>query len=155
MAEAAKSDPSRSADVVMVACKLPHGLRLELLEAGETLQPKPGGQVYILKGANSLREDKRAALGRFDYAVTPIPRDFWDAWLKRNKDLEFVVKGFVFAETSTSRAQDKGKEHEKERTGLEALATEKDPRLLQIGRLGGPNVETDPDSLARAIAAPA
>ena len=153
MAEKVKADESKSSDVVMVACKLPTGLVLEIVQKSETLQPLPAGQRYVLKGANSLRDDKRVSQASHPYAVTPVPRDFWEAWLKQNADLEFVRKGFVFAESSAERAAAKGLEMVGERTGLEALATEKDPRVIQIGRMGGANVETDPEALGRAMAA--
>ena len=163
MAEPQKSDPSKSADVVMVGCKLPHGIILELLEPSsgtnsdgkvvQLLQPPPAGQRITLKGANSLREDKRAAQGQFPYAVTPVPRTFWEEWFRRNKTLEFVVKGFVFAERSEADAKAKGREGASLLTGLEALATKDDPRVKQIGRIGGANVETDEDALTRAMAA--
>lgn len=154
---AAKSDTdlSKSKDVVMVACKVPAGIWLELISPSPNpLQPAPTGPRIFVKGGASMREDRRAAQGEYPYAVTPVPRAMWEEWLKRNAELEFVRKGFIFAAPSLEHARAQGKEQQGERTGLEALATEKDPRVKQIGRMGGSEVEGDQESLARAQAAP-
>ncbi len=148
-------DPTKSADVVMVGCKLSNGFWMEIITPGELRQPMPTGRRIEIKGANSLRPDKRASMGQHPYALTPVPRDFWEAWLKANHDLEFVKRGFVFAETSTARAQDVATERVAERTGMEALAPEKDPRVKQIGKLGGADVEGDAESFQRATQNPA
>lgn len=150
-----KADATKSGPMVQVACKLPAGLWLELIASSPLLQPAPTGRRYYIKGANRLREDKRAAQGEYDYAITAVPKDFWDEWYKRNESLEFVQKGFVFAAPSLDHARGQGKEQAGELTGLEALAPEKDPRVLKIGKLGGgTDVDGDPESLARAQSAP-
>jgi hypothetical protein len=161
-------DLSKSADVVMVGCKLPHGLILEVPEPGSMEQidpssgkvlriqgrkPAPVGQRYILKGANSMRT-RSGAQGQFPYAITPVPRAFWERWLARYKDADFVTKGFVFAEDSMKDAQASAKEKLPEMTGMEAMAQDKDPRIKARAR--APNaeeVETDQEALQRALSA--
>lgn len=141
-------DPSKSSDVVMIGCKLPHGYTLEIIKVGNLLQPSPKGKRYVLKGANSLRTDRRAAQGEFPYAVTPVPRDFWEAWLKHNENhtLEPVVKGFIFAARDADRARAEGKERQGEKTGLEAIDLEGDARTKSIGRVNGNPVTADEEA---------
>jgi hypothetical protein len=168
-ARAEAPDLSKSADMVMVGCKLPHGLIMEVPEPGtmESVDPNTGkvlkiqgrkpapiGERFILKGANSMRT-RSGAQGQFPYAITPIPRAFWERWIARHKDSEFVKKGFVFAEDSMRDAQASAKEKLPETTGMEAMAQDKDPRIK--GRTRVPDaqeVETDPDALQRALSAP-
>lgn len=162
-ADSAGKTATRSTVTVYIGCKLSQGLVMELAEPGFVLdkdgkpvitrQPAPVGERVILKGSNSLRTDRRAAQGTHLYAITPVPRDFWNAWYAKYKDAEFVRKGFVFLasdaaqpDTALRDAQAAAKERIGERTGMEAIALKDDPR---IKALSGPTmpVEVDPASL--------
>lgn len=142
---------------VQIGCKLPHGLVLELITPGTLLQPGPRDMArrVTLKGANSLREDKRVSQGEFPVAFTEVEEELWDEWYSRNKDMEFIRKGFVFKADATEGRGAKAslaaqsKERTKERTGLEALATKDDPRL-KIAR----GVTTDEEHLRAVQQAP-
>ena len=141
---------------VTIGCKLPHGLILELISVGNLLQPGAVDHQHrcVLKGANSLREDKRAAQGQFPVAYTEVDEELWDEWYKRNKDLEPVRKGFVFkaenveGRTAAQSLKAQAKDRLGERTGLEALAVEKDPRM-KVAK----GVTTDAEHLAAVTAA--
>lgn len=168
--DAASTDPGKSSseDMVMVGCKLPHGLIMEIPEPGtmegidavsgkvirvQGRKPAPVGKRYILKGANSMRRNDKAQ-GQFQYGITPIPRAFWERWLARYKDADFVTKGFVFAEDTMRDAQASAKEKLGELTGMEAMQQEKDPRIKSRTRVpDAQEVETDQDALQRALAA--
>jgi hypothetical protein len=68
-------------DAVTIACKLPNGLVLRLSAAGRRTGPR-----YVVKGSEG------------GYALTEgIPKDFWERWLRQNKDAPCVVKKLVFA----------------------------------------------------------
>lgn len=166
LVDAATTNPSE--EMVYVGCKLPHGLVLEIPEPGmmegihpETgkiikvagRKPAPVGKRYVLKGANSMRRSDRAQ-GQYPYAITPIPKAFWERWLARYKDADFVTKGFVFAEDTARDAQASAKEKLPEMTGMEAMQQEKDPRVKARTRVpNAEEVETDQDALQRALAA--
>lgn len=161
-------DVTKSADMVQVGCKLPHGLIMEVPEPGtmegidpvsgrvikvQGRKPSPVGERYILKGANSMRRSDKAQ-GQFPYAITAIPKEFWERWLARYKDAPFVKNGFVFMEPSLKDAQASAKEKLKEATGMEAMAQEKDPRIKNRTRVpDAQEVETDQDALQRAMSA--
>lgn len=141
---------------VTIGCKLPHGLTLELIGEGKGFQPAPrSGKRCVLKGANSLREDKRAAQGDFPVAYTEVDEELWDEWYRRNKEMEFITKGFVFkAETAAGRGAakslaDQSKDRLGVKTGMEALAQKDDPRL-KIAR----GVSTDEEHLRAVTQAP-
>ena len=142
---------------VQIGCKLPHGLVLEIITPGQLLQPGPRNleKRVTLKGANSLREDKRASQGEYPVAFTEVEEDLWNEWYEHNKNLEFVRKGFVFkAEAAEGRSAKaslaaQSKERTKERTGLEPLQQKDDPRL-KIAR----GVSTDEEHLKAVTQAP-
>lgn len=159
---------------VLIGCKLPNGLIMEVVEPGmitnvegravQGLHPKPhSGQRVILKGANSLRTNPNAAQGVFPYAVTEVDKDLWDAWLARHKNEPMVKNGFVFVAKSEKDAQAMGKERANERTGLEALNLDVDgkgksvdPRLAALGRGMAHSAPTaDQESMAQARGAAA
>lgn len=142
---------------VLIGCKLPHGLIMEIPDVGDLLRPKPVGKRVILKGANSLRTNPNAAQGNFPYAVTLVDKDFWDAWLERHKDRPFITNRLVFVAKNEADAKAMGKELLGERTGMESLSLEVDgkgksldPRLAALGRGAAHSAATaDPESLAR------
>jgi hypothetical protein len=165
-ANSASAAAARSTDTVLVGCKLPNGLIMEIVEPnmlvgadGKPLpgalvpQPLPIGKRYFLKGANSVRENPRAQQGVHPYAMTRVPRAFWDAWLERHKDRDFVKNGLVFVAEDDASARDMAKEFINQRTGLEGLnqQVDKDPRMPKASN---PNaqVETDPASVAQKAA---
>lgn len=153
---------ARSTTTVRIGCKLPLGLIMELADPGvlvdkdgrvvQGLRPNPRGQRVILKGANSLRTDRRAAQGIYPFAVTIVDKVFWEAWYARHKDEEYVRKGFVFLaadDASEARANENAAAAVKDKgnlpTGMEPLALEKDPRMKPT-RNPVTTVEVDPAS---------
>ena len=145
---------------VVIGCKLPHGLILELINKPpkdpkeQVLQPAPTGRRVTLKGANSMRIDLRAAQGVHPYATTRIDKAFWDAWLAENKNLTFVTNGLVFEAKDDASAKSIAKERKDERTGLEALNqdTKSDPRMPKRGGPAFSAPESDLESLNRSAA---
>jgi hypothetical protein len=145
---------------VMIGCKLPAGLILEIIKPGELRKPLPVGKRVILKGANSLRENKRASLLSYDYAITPVDKEFWDAWFALNKDLEFVKRNLVFVAPNMKDAEAMRAERREDatlHTGLEPLDMGKkedgkarDPRLPGPGPMHG-EAEADAETLASRI----
>lgn len=127
-AAAGQPDKANGTEMVTVGCKLPNGLVCEM--------GKLGDETYTtvrLNGANSAR-----VVG--GYGITPgVSASFWNAWMKKNKGLEFVRKGLVFAHTDEASAADHAKDRAEVRSGLEAL----DPMKKVTGPDGKVLVETD------------
>lgn len=117
---------------VQVACKLPHGLIMEIVEPGHMINPGPVGQRVTLKGANSLRVvtgNRGVSQGDHPYAITSVDKEFWDAWFKRNQDLPFVKNKLVFALDKEDAVKSEIRNLKDVKTGLEALDQKNDPRL--------------------------
>ena len=150
------ADAARSTDTVLVGCKLPHGFIMEVVQPGAfpcdkdgrpqlSLAPVAAGTRVIIKGSNSERKDSRKAQGLHMFATTRVPRSLWDAWYARHQNEAYVRNGLVFVAEDKDEAEGLAKDQIGQRTGLEALAAEKDPRMPKSQN---PNtqVEVDPDS---------
>ena len=92
------------ADKVIIGCKIPNGL---ILQVGE--------QCVNIKGANSSRLV-------FGYGVTSdVSLDFWEAWLAENKDRDLVKNGLIFANNDVKSTKDNLKDGQNNPSGLEPL----------------------------------
>ena len=100
---------------VTIGCKLPAGHILEL-NIG-----KPNVQRVVLKGAN----DARIVGG---YGFTQVESDFWEAWHKINKDLDFVKNGMVFVEKTENDAAAHAVEMTSEVSGFEGVDPKQAPK---------------------------
>lgn len=105
-------------DDVLIACKLPYGLHLDL-----------GKQRVTLNGSG-----KSEKVGRFfsisseAYGLTKVPRDFWESWFKANSNLDAVKKGYIFASESRKDLKAEAKEKSDLKTGLERIDPNKLPK---------------------------
>jgi hypothetical protein len=129
---AGQPEKANGTTMVVVGCKLPNGLIMEL--------GKPGDDAYTqvrLRGMN----DSNIVGG---YGLTEVSKEFWDAWFRKNKNLTFVKKGFVFSHADMASARDVAKERALELTGLEPLNPHKDDRIKGAkDDSGKPLVEVD------------
>jgi hypothetical protein len=107
-------------ETVVVACKIPGGIRLRL--------PALTHEEHMVKGPNVPwgREPIDAGTG---YALTGnIPKEFWDKWWELNKDADYAHKRFIFAHSKGESARSETKELSKHRSGFEPIDQE-DPKL--------------------------
>ena len=122
---------------VVVACKLPHGLMLEVVDQSvfKDIDPKvgvvarpPGQRIHIAGSARPvgvpLPEDAAQVVG--GYALTPgVSATFWDAWLEQNKDAPFVRNKLIFAHEKAGSAVSEAKENREVRSGFEGMNPDK------------------------------
>src|SRR5579885_1599560 len=109
-----------------------------------------GGSAWLLGlldghcGANSLRTERRAQQGVHPFAITPVDKDFWEAWYAQHKDRDFVKNGLVFVAKDEKDAQAMARERLPERTGLEGLNTDlkNEPRMPKSSN---PNTTVEAD----------
>lgn len=117
-----------SGPTVIVGCKLPHGLVLEL-----GYDPITGirGENYKsvkINGANQFKKPGDPHTSEGLGLTTGVDKAFWDEWLKRNGTLKYVAEGLVFAQPEIKSAEAAKRERETLKTGVEPLA-QTDPRL--------------------------
>lgn len=130
----------RSQNTVMVGCKLPNGLNLEIFEEGKTDDDKKifrrTGQRFLVLGSNSSN-----VVG--GYGLTRVDADFWDAWKAQHANFPALKAGLIFAEDKQDRAADHALDHQAAKTGLEPI----DPNKLPKG------IEAVPEKEVKARAA--
>ena len=158
--------PSNGTDHVIVGCKLPWGLWMEIINVPPNpgpglppnMNPLPAGQRIKLNGANSVQQ--RGIISRvqplvLEYGKTIVPREFWERWLAWNKDASYIKNGAVFV-IENARDQKsfnaRAAEGLPEKTGFEGLSPDgNDERLRKIQVPGHPEtkIETDGQQVAR------
>lgn len=118
-AEAAQKNLTRrkaSGDVVYVGCKLPNGLLLQV-----------GNEAVELAGANASE-----IVG--GYGVTPVSRDFWDAWAAEHRSYEPLKNDLIFVQDKELDARAQAKE-QKEVKGIEGVNPDKPaPGAVKAGK---------------------
>lgn len=154
--------PTAAGDKVIIACKIPNGLRLRIFKMVDDREPSPTGYRDI-KRAEPVGDDVlikgtayKLVPGNFPkhriifgYALTEgVDRHFWETWLEQNKDSMMVKNKAIFACTSLDDAEAEAKENEKRFLGLEPMRTDgTDPRrprrLPGVGEVTGFNAEEE------------
>jgi hypothetical protein len=96
---------------VTVACRLPHGLHLELKD-----------QKRVTIRGFSIPYGLPAMSISNGFALTPgVDADFFERWMTVNKDLDLVQRRLIFAHVKSSDAAAQAKEMADEKSGLEPL----------------------------------
>lgn len=107
-------------ETVIVCCKLPNGLHLDL----------PGKPRVTILGNSVPYGEVPGHPIQTGYAMTmDVPAAFWEEWLRTHGTMEIVERGLIFAHTDNKSAVAHSKEMEKELTGLER----KDPSVPGTG----------------------
>lgn len=122
------------AETVTIACKAPHGLILRLHDMVDFDEPVASGGYRTVKRAQ-VREERmiiKGYLEKYNTALPPaargssyaytenVPKDFWEAWVKQNKDHAMLQNNLLFA---VPKAGDTGKARElaDTKSGLEPI----------------------------------
>jgi hypothetical protein len=123
-----------SGDTIVVACKLPHGLRMRLFEMVDSQEAVAGGGFRMTKRAQPasdiveirgyLHDVKRSPVAMpsigSSYALTDgINKDFFTKWLEQNADLDAVRNNLVFAHERDTAGQ--AREFKDTRSGVEPI----------------------------------
>ena len=107
------------AKIVVVGCKLPHGLILE--------HPMDVSKKVELAGLN------KAIIIGAEYASTEVDADFWDQWSAVNKEFPAVKSGAIFVAKNAAEIVAVAAERVKEETGFEPMRTDgKDKRAKGV-----------------------
>lgn len=143
---AASNSPAVTAtgtETVMIGCKLPTGMFMELIEPGTKITPRPGGRRVMLKGANTVALNG-VNPGQHAFGLTEVDAAFAREWFKRHADWPMVKDGHVFIQKDLVHAQGAALDNLASKTKLEPLNPERDERTLSKIQ-----VEADPDHLKK------
>jgi len=132
---------------VTVACKLPHGLVLQLQTMVEREEPVMGGGIRKVKQA--VRTGEKILIAGFARPVNPegehefaplvggfglthdVPADFFDQWLAQNAELDAVKRGFIFAAERSAEVKAQARDHRDHLSGLEPISPSRLPNEFQ------------------------
>jgi hypothetical protein len=167
----ADTTTNKAPKIVRVACKLPHGLFLELRDPPPPIDfTKPFAPMdlsYVrpprfsikLNGANTAKNEWNSGLvrvmaPRYDFGITDIPEDVWIEWEKKWHDHPFIKGGFIFALPRLKDVIAEAKVRAPEKTGLEPLSPDvaSDARFKNMVAIPGrpeTHVETDLEHLQK------
>lgn len=142
-AAAAPIEPVKSGHAgakVTVACKLAMGIVMQLYEMRDTMENVSGGNSRVVKIAHPVGKAvtvrgnstafgiQKPLIG--GYALTPnVDKDFFDQWLRQNKDADYVKNGMVFAHGSRDHIEGMAEDRKDVKSGLEPL----DMTMIQKG----------------------
>jgi hypothetical protein len=133
------AEAHKSRKTVMVACKLPMGIRLHLCRPETARENVLGGgvreytlwrrdpnmPVVELKGSNfpygTVPEHQIVG----GYGLTVIDADFWEAWCRQNPTSLLLRNKLLFAYEHQHDAQDAARDHKTVKSGLEAIDRDK------------------------------
>lgn len=133
---------------VIVGCKIPNGIVLQLSTFESTQEPVMGGghrdvkigrkvgEKYVVKGPSTPFGMVPRYLVAGGYALTSgIPREFWDEWVKQNHDADIVRRQLVIAHSTMEDVERQCLDNEKLLTGLEPIDPNNLPRGIQTAEV--------------------
>lgn len=156
------------AATVVIACKLPHGIKIRDYEKGESFEPVMGGgkrktlvyravgPTYRIKGPNVPDALKPLVEVVGGYAITQgMPADVWGRWIESNADAPYVKNGLIFGGEDGDAVRGKAREMVDTKTGMEPLDPKMklndegrmqfvDSRLKQVTPKDGTSLELTP-----------
>lgn len=131
------------AGTVVIACKAPNGIRLNL-HTFEVIGNKDHGNVRLVRGKEVTLKGWSHAWGTPDlttesggYALTEIDADFWEAWLVRNNSSPLLADKTILVPTAKggmNEATAKARDH-RDVPQMFAPARENDPRMPDSAKL--------------------
>lgn len=114
---------------IMVGNRLPSGITLHIGEGREKQTfTLPGTATYALPNPDRKFEAPDLHSGA---TLTPVPREFWECWLKDHKDFAPYAAGQIFAANSANDANAQARERQSEPTGIDRIDPKRPGHSLQ------------------------
>ena len=108
-----------AAKIVVVGCKLPHGITIE--------HPMDPAKTVELKGKN------KALIIGAEYGTTEVDGEFWEQWAAVNKEFPAVKSGAIFVAKNAAEVAAIAEDFKDRKTGFEAMRTDgKDDRAAGV-----------------------
>ncbi len=127
---------------VIVGCKTPNGIIMQLSTAEKSSEPVMGGGhrevtvgrkvgvKYEIRGTSVPFGTVPKFIMAGGYALTSgIPEDFWEKWLEQNRDADIVQRELIVAHKSMDDVDSHCVNNETLKTGLEPI----DPNAMPRG----------------------
>jgi hypothetical protein len=114
--------------IVLIGCKLPHGLYLDLKDKAGNIKSR----AKLLGNANfTLPNPDRKFKGvntesTFGDTINEVDKDLWDAWIKIHAEHPAILSGAVYMAAKRDDALARAKEHQHENVGFDKLDPKKE-----------------------------
>lgn len=122
-------------ETLVVACKLPHGLILRLYETKEVHEAQRDGTTKLIKRSEPLPGEVQldgylkkykidlppAAQGSKYEITTGVSKEFFEEWLRQNKDHQALTSNLILWARNTGELKAKMRAFEGTRSGLEPI----------------------------------
>ncbi len=144
---------------VVVVCKMPRGLYLQLTELVKQDVRVMGGGIEKRDVAMRVGEPVRLRPSVLPFGTVPnypivdgfslthIDANFWKQWYEQNKNFSMLQEGLLCAFDDQASATAYCKEYGKLKHGLEPLAQSGDPRTEQPNNPNLSNLDIDTDAI--------
>lgn len=125
-------------EVVVIACKAPNGLILNLDsykvidEKSSAIQRIDGGAQVTLKGWSVPTGRADLTLETGGYALTEVPADFWAKWYEKNKESSLLADRIILAPHRDATVQ--AVRHQEVPKMFAPMQREGDPRIPPADR---------------------
>ena len=129
----------KSTEKIIVGCKLPHGLYLDLRDAAGNIKARvklPGVAGYTLPNPDRKFQNPETINGD---TLTPVDKDHWDAWIKQHADHPAVLSGAIYARAKRDDAVATAREHQKDNVGFDKV----DPNNYGVKKLDSKSVKPE------------
>lgn len=113
--------------VIVVACKLPAGLIIEVGTLGEDNHVR----MEIAGPNSSLRTGRPGGILVGGYAFTPVPKDVWAEFIRLHRNAPYLRNRAVYAEETLDQAQAAALTDGNTKLGFERLDPDKLPAGLE------------------------
>ena len=110
--EAVKKSKKVGNDTVIVACGIPMGQRLEV--NGQTVELKGVPLSHLV---SATQQGMLLPAGK--YGETELPREIWEAILKKYGYCDFIQNGVIFAKERKEEVEEEAQEKSKKKLGFE------------------------------------
>ena len=109
---------AKTPDKVLIGCKLPHGLYLDLRDNRGEIKARvklPGVAGFTLPNPDRKFKNPTTEHG---HTITPVDRDHWEAWKKAYPDFPALLSGAVYEANKREDAIAIAAEHEHVNVGF-------------------------------------
>jgi len=117
-----------------VYCKLPNGLTMCLEKDSEVIKVTLPRSSRYIQPHPRFKPTKEEFIV-FGHSVTPVAKDFWDAWVKRmGPSYPPLKNGLVWAVDASKKADGtaKAREMESNKSGFEQIDPKKEKNIVKL-----------------------
>ena len=115
----------KALETVTVACKLPHGIHMDLRTPINLKDPNnPGGNTLVSRVTlnGSAKGEANQRYGEAGFGLTfNVPKEHFEQWLKDHENHPAVKNGLIFAHREQASVEAMARENEGKKSGLEPV----------------------------------